>query len=41
MNGVVHIVYESSYKSNTDTITAKVTKDDSTTLQESIEIINE
>jgi hypothetical protein len=41
MNGVVHIVYKSSYLKGTDIITAKVLLDDElTNLQESIEIIN-
>lgn len=41
MNGIVHAVYESSYLSGTDTITAKVLLDDElTNLQESIEIIS-
>ena len=39
MNGIVHAIYESSYLSGIDTITAKVLLDDElTNLQESIEI---
>lgn len=41
MNGVVHIVYESSYTKCTDTFKASVLKDDGTVVEQSIEIINE
>lgn len=41
MNGVVHIVYESAYKACTDTLTAKVLKDDGSLIKQSISIINE
>lgn len=41
MNGVIHIVYESAYKACTDTLTAKVLKDDNSLVKQSISIINE
>lgn len=41
MNGVIHIVYESAYKACTDTLTAKVLKDDNSLVKRSISIINE
>ena len=41
MNGVVHIVYCSSYKKSIDTLTAKVLTDDNNVIQKSINIINE
>lgn len=41
MNGVIHIVYESAYKACTDTLTAKVLKDDGSLIKQSISIINE
>lgn len=41
MNGVVHIVYESSYTKCTDTFKASVLKDNGTAIEQSIEIINE
>lgn len=41
MNGVIHIVYESAYKTCTDTLTAKVLKDDGSLIKQSISIINE
>ena len=41
MNGIVHVVYKSSYLSGIDTITAKVLLDDElTNIQETIEIIS-
>lgn len=41
MNGVVHIVYESSYYPTEDKVTAKVVLDSGETLENSITIINE
>ena len=41
MNGIIHIVYESAYKTCTDTLTAKVLKDDGSLIKQSISIINE
>lgn len=41
MNGVVHLVYESSYIQCTDDITVKVLKDDGSVIEKSISIINE
>lgn len=41
INGVVHVVYESAYLKCTDKITVRVLKDDDTTIEQSIEIINE
>jgi hypothetical protein len=40
MNGIVHIVYESALSACTDTITAKVTLDDNSVLEQSIDILN-
>ena len=41
MNGVIHLVYESAYLECTDTLTARVSKDDGTIIEQSITIINE
>lgn len=41
MNGVVHVLYESSYTKCTDIFKATVLKDDGTPVEQSIEIINE
>lgn len=41
MNGVVHLVYESSYKAATDVVTVRVVKDDGTVIEKSVTIISE
>lgn len=41
MNGVIHIVYESAYMKCSDKLTARTLKDDNTTIEQSIIIINE
>ena len=41
MNGVVHLIYESSYTKCVDKITVKVLKDDNSIIEKSISIINE
>lgn len=41
MNGVIHIVYESSYYKAEDKLTAKVLTDDGSVIEQSIIIINE
>ena len=41
MNGVIHLVYESSYIPAIDTVTARTLKDDDTVVSASIEIISE
>lgn len=41
MNGIIHLVYESSYIPATDTLTARTLKDDDTVVSASIEIISE
>lgn len=41
MNGVIHLVYESSFAAATDTLTARTLKDDNTVVESSIEIISE
>lgn len=41
MNGVIHLIYESSYYKSEDILTAKVLTDDGSILEKSITIINE
>lgn len=41
MNGVVHILYQSSYFATTDTVKARVLTDDGSVIEKSITIINE
>ena len=41
INGVIHLVYESSVGPSEDTLTAKVILDDGSLLENSITIINE
>ena len=41
MNGVIHLVYESSYYKAEDILTAKVLTDDGSVIEQSITIINE
>lgn len=41
MNGVIHILYQSSYFATTDTVKARVLTDDGSVIEKSITIINE